>query len=174
LATARAFAAEGSVALWDLSPAVVTTAAQINKEFGVAVFPRQVDMADFDAVQTAFDETKSKLGAIVHVVHCASVGSHKFGFPFTNLTPNDWRKVLEVNIMGMVNVAHAATNTMIQAAGEPLFFWVRWRARLDRRLIHPTARARPRISTSHNVWPRTWPATAFASTPFAQAWCNRH
>ncbi len=116
LATARAFAEEGcSVALWDLLPDVTQGAAQISNEFGVSVYPKQVDMADFEAVKAAFDETKSNLGVVDHVIHCAAVGSRKFGFPFTNLTPSDWRKVLDVNVLGMVNLAHVASSMMIQA-----------------------------------------------------------
>lgn len=41
------------------------------------------------------------------IVHAAAIGSGQFGFPFTNLSPRDWRRVLEVNVMGMVEVAHA-------------------------------------------------------------------
>ena len=41
--------------------------------------------------------------------------SGKFGFPFTNLTPADWPRVLNVNILGMVNVAHALAPRMVEA-----------------------------------------------------------
>ena len=44
---------------------------------------------------------------VSHLVHAAAVGSGKFGFPFTNLEPADWARVLGVNVMGMVHVAHA-------------------------------------------------------------------
>ncbi len=46
-------------------------------------------------------------------MHAAAVGSSKFGFPFTNLTPADWPRVLEVNIMGMTHVAHAVAPAMV-------------------------------------------------------------
>ena len=42
-----------------------------------------------------------------HVVFCVGVGSGKFGFPFWNLAPGDWARVLEINLIGAVNVAHA-------------------------------------------------------------------
>jgi 2-hydroxycyclohexanecarboxyl-CoA dehydrogenase len=51
--------------------------------------------------------------SVEHVVHCAAIGSGKFGFPFTNLEPRDWLRPLQVNVMGMVNVAHALTPHMI-------------------------------------------------------------
>ena len=48
---------------------------------------------------------RGELGPIEHIVHAAAIGSGKFGFPFTNLTPADWPRVFEVNVMGMVNLA---------------------------------------------------------------------
>jgi 2-hydroxycyclohexanecarboxyl-CoA dehydrogenase len=45
--------------------------------------------------------------AVDHVVFCVGIGSGKFGFPFWNLEPSDWARVLEVNLIGAVNVAHA-------------------------------------------------------------------
>ena len=33
--------------------------------------------------------------------HAAAVGSGKFGFPFSNLKPEDWPRVLNVNVMVM-------------------------------------------------------------------------
>ena len=116
LATANALAAEGcSVAIWDLSPAVATIAAEIEKTHGVTAIGLQVDAVDLAAVQRAFEATLAKFNTVEHVVHCAAIGSKKFGFPFTNLDPSDWPRTLEINIMGMVNVAHAATEAMIRA-----------------------------------------------------------
>jgi NAD(P)-dependent dehydrogenase (short-subunit alcohol dehydrogenase family) len=42
-----------------------------------------------------------------HVVYSAGAGSGKFGFPFWNMHPADWKHVLDVNLMGAVNIAHA-------------------------------------------------------------------
>ena len=52
-------------------------------------------------------------GPVDHVVHCAAIGSGKFGFPFTNLDPADWKRVLDVNILGMVQIAHALTPALV-------------------------------------------------------------
>jgi 2-hydroxycyclohexanecarboxyl-CoA dehydrogenase len=124
LATAELFAAEGcSVALWDLAHGVVETAADFARRPGVKAIGVQVDVTDFPAVRRAIDESRARLGTIDHVVHCAAVGSGKFGFPFTNLAPDDWRRALDINIMGMVNVAHAATPAMV-AAGRGTFVFL--------------------------------------------------
>jgi 2-hydroxycyclohexanecarboxyl-CoA dehydrogenase len=99
-ACAKALEREGCrVAVWDLSP----------EPPGL-----KVDVADFAAVQAALSETESLLGPIDHVVHAAAVGSGKFGFPFTNLEPAHWQRVLDVNIMGMVHVAHAVSAGMVR------------------------------------------------------------
>lgn len=53
--------------------------------------------------QFASDNNSSIYG----LVHAAAIGSGNFGFPFTNLSPDDWHRVLQVNVMGMVEMAHA-------------------------------------------------------------------
>ncbi len=112
LAAARAFAAEGcAVFLWDRDPSVEHVARQLAEEFGVSAVGTVLDVTDFDAVTRAAETS----GAVGHVVHCAAVGSGKFGFPFTNLTPADWPRVLNVNVLGMVNVAHALAPRMVEA-----------------------------------------------------------
>jgi len=112
LATAHAFAEEGcALILWDRDPVVEQVANLIASECGVAAIGRVVDITNDAAVRHAVDAASS----IDHVAHCAARGSGKFGFPFTNLSPADWRGVLEVNIMGTVNVAHAITPRLVAA-----------------------------------------------------------
>lgn len=81
------------------------------------VLGRQVDVTDEGAVRAAFAELGTAPGAFDHVVVAAGVGSGKFGFPFTNLEPRDWPRVLDVNLMGTVHVAHACVDTL-RAKGE--------------------------------------------------------
>jgi NAD(P)-dependent dehydrogenase (short-subunit alcohol dehydrogenase family) len=57
-----------------------------------------------------------------HVVFCVGAGSGKFGFPFWNLDPSDWARVLEINLIGAVNVAHAfAPKLVAHGRGTMLF-----------------------------------------------------
>jgi NAD(P)-dependent dehydrogenase (short-subunit alcohol dehydrogenase family) len=115
-ATAEAFAAEGAaVAMWDVSGNVGERSAKLAKRFGVRTSGLTLDVADFASVERARDDTRATLGGIDHVVHCAAIGSGKFGFPFTNLAPDDWRRTLEINVMGMVNVAHALAPAFVTA-----------------------------------------------------------
>ncbi len=113
-ACARGLAREGcSVALWDVSANVSETAAALSEDFGCQSFGLVVDVARFEAVELAVQETEAALGPISHLVHAAAIGSGKFGFPFTNLKPSDWARVLEVNVLGMVHVAQALARGMI-------------------------------------------------------------
>jgi 2-hydroxycyclohexanecarboxyl-CoA dehydrogenase len=97
-AIAELFRAEGArVAVWDRT--------ELTGEPEIASFP--VDITDRVAIGNATARTIERFGRIDHLVHAAAIGSGKFGFPFDNLTPEDWPRVLEVNIMGMTNVAHA-------------------------------------------------------------------
>ena len=99
LACVQALEREGCrVAVWDLSAGV--------------------DVSDYEAVQKA----ANALGPVDHLVHAAAVGSGNFGFPFTNLEPNDWRRVLDVNIMGMVHVAHAIAPGMAARKSASMVF----------------------------------------------------
>ena len=50
------------------------------------------------------------------------MGSGKFGFPFTNLEPGDWRRVMEVNVMGMVHVAQACAAGMVERRAGTMVF----------------------------------------------------
>ncbi len=114
LACARGFAREGCrIALWDVSAGVIEAAAAIAADFAPPALGLVVDVRDFTAVQAAAHTTETALGNISHLVHAAAVGSGKFGFPFTNLNPSDWPRVLDVNIMGMVHVAQATAKGMI-------------------------------------------------------------
>ncbi len=110
-AIAEGFVAEGArVAVWDIAP----NAPEVAAELGAAVLGIVVDVTQPDSIAAALDRTLQYFGGSVdHLVHSAAVASGKFGFPFTNLAAADWPRVLQVNIMGMVNIAHALTPGMI-------------------------------------------------------------
>ncbi len=59
--------------------------------------------------------SRDRFGRCDHVVFAVGVGSGKFGFPFWKLEPADWERVLKVNLIGAVNVAHAFAPAMAEA-----------------------------------------------------------
>jgi 2-hydroxycyclohexanecarboxyl-CoA dehydrogenase len=86
----------------------------------------KVDITSEQSVQQAIQRTVQyarDLGRSLNgLVHAAAIGSGRFGFPFTNLQPNDWRQVLDVNIMGMVYVAHAVAPVIQQSSSGSMVF----------------------------------------------------
>ncbi|MFO0918383.1 MAG: SDR family oxidoreductase [Planctomycetaceae bacterium] len=114
LATARLFAQETCrVALWDAHSDVQKIAAQLQQETGASILGVPVDVSQRSSVAAALEQTLASAGTIDHFVHAAAIGSGKFGFPFTNVDPDDWRRILEINVMGMTYVAHAVAPEMI-------------------------------------------------------------
>lgn len=122
-ACAQLLASEGCrVALWDVSTRTKEMATALSCEVSVPSHGQVVDLSDAAAVETALRDTETVLGPPSrppsHLVHAAAIGSGRFGFPFTNLQPGDWPRVLEVNIMGMVHAAHAfAPGMMARRSG---------------------------------------------------------
>ena len=126
------------------------------------------DVTDFAAVRRAAEDVANRFGRCDHVVFAVGLGSGKFGFPFWKLEPADWERVLKVNLIGAVNVAHAFAPAMAEAAhgtrraGHPLSTRARCSssppspARSARRPTRRTAPPRPRSSTSPSAPPRTW------------------
>jgi 2-hydroxycyclohexanecarboxyl-CoA dehydrogenase len=122
-ATAQAFAAEGArVAILDRGDDTQPVASEISMKYSVRTLGLTADVTDENALSTAANRVIEGLGPIDHVVHAAAIGSGKFGFPFTNLTPADWPRVLKVNVMGMVNVAHAIAPAMAERGRGTMLF----------------------------------------------------
>lgn len=120
---ARAFAAEGAaVALLDRDASVTETAQQISAETGTLTISLVVDVCDLSRLHDCAREVMTAFGRIDHVVFAVGIGSGRFGFPFWNLTPDDWPRVLMVNVVGAVNVAHTFVPFLREArAGTMLF-----------------------------------------------------
>ena len=85
------------------------------------------DTAPFATTQgdvTSLDQVKAfanTFAAIDHVIFSVGAGSGKFGFPFWNVPPADWARVLDINLVGAVNVAHAfAPGLIARGAGSLL------------------------------------------------------
>jgi 2-hydroxycyclohexanecarboxyl-CoA dehydrogenase len=122
-ATAELFAAEGSsLLLWDISAEVEQVSREIASQYGTQVQWQIVDIVNLLSLQQALDHHLAVDRSINHVVHCAAIGSGKFGFPFTNLMAEDWRRTLEVNIMGMTNLALTLTPHLIQQSAGTFVF----------------------------------------------------
>ncbi len=74
----------------------------------VAGHPVELDVTDFAACAAAVGEVAS-LDVLVN-----NAGTDEFGF-FTYTTPEQWQKVIAINLLGVMNCTHAALPAMQQA-----------------------------------------------------------
>jgi 2-hydroxycyclohexanecarboxyl-CoA dehydrogenase len=86
--------------VWDVSADVSATATELG---GTGW---QVDVSDAPAVRAATAETWAQFGGVDHLVFAVGIGSGKFGFPFWKVEPEEWDRVLRVNLIGAANLAH--------------------------------------------------------------------
>jgi len=123
LAIARAFAEEGAVVgIIDRSREAEGRAGEIAAEFGVRACGIVTDVTDYAAVQQAAEGVERELGPVQHIVYAAGMGSGKFGFPFWNLSPKDWDRVLQVNLLGAVNAAHVFAPRLVKIKRGTMLF----------------------------------------------------
>lgn len=116
LAVAHCFASEGvGIAILDVSPNTNEIAAEIRNRYGLPCFGIHADVTDEQGMNQSVAQAIDKLKGLDHVVHCAAMGSGKFGFPFTNMQPSDWDRTLRANVMGMVHLAYAVTPTLVES-----------------------------------------------------------
>ena len=76
---------------------------------------------------TSYDEVRAfadGIDDVNHVIFSVGAGSGKFGFPFWDLEPGDWARVIEINLIGAVNVAHAFAPKLIASGSGSMLFLV--------------------------------------------------
>jgi NAD(P)-dependent dehydrogenase (short-subunit alcohol dehydrogenase family) len=122
-AIAAAFAAEGAgVVVMDRDSEAHVVARELGRRQHVRGLGLVADATDYQAMRQAAAQTAEIFGRIDHIVFAVGIGSGKYGFPFWNLEPSDWGRVLEVNVGGAVNVAHAFAPALVQARSGTMLF----------------------------------------------------
>lgn len=123
LAIGRAFLAEeASLVIVDRDAGGEHVAGEMASQAKAAARAIVADATDYAAMQRAARTTAKSFGRCDHVVYAAGAGSGKYGFPFWNLEPGDWDRVLEINLVGAVNVAHAFSPLLVEARRGTLLF----------------------------------------------------
>ena len=97
---------------WD-EKAGVETCAEIVEKGGKATF-QKVNVADYDAVETAVKEAAENFGAINSLA--VSAGIQRYGTA-TSTSEDDWNEVLNVNLKGAWNAAKAVIPYLQKAGG---------------------------------------------------------
>lgn len=115
LAIATEFMQEGAVvALLDRDAVVLQAAAELAEQFSNRCVGWQADVTDTVGMQRVAAEIAGRWGGCQHLVFAAGLGSGKFGFPFWNLAPADWPRVVDVNLLGAVHTLHAFREQLCQ------------------------------------------------------------
>jgi NAD(P)-dependent dehydrogenase (short-subunit alcohol dehydrogenase family) len=110
LATARAFAACGCrIVLLDVEPMRLEVAAS-ELARGTEVLPLVASVSDPDAVQQAFASAATRFGSIDVLFGSAGISMNR---PTLDLTYEDWRRTLDVNLTGVFLCSQAAARHML-------------------------------------------------------------
>ncbi|MBE1555979.1 3-ketoacyl-ACP reductase [Sporosarcina limicola] len=111
-ATAIAFAKEGiHLGLIGRTSANLEKVTKELEEYGVNVSMAVADVSDNESVIAAVTHIKSELGPIDILINNAGIG--KFG-KFLELTPEEFKNIIDVNLMGVYYVTRAVLPEMIE------------------------------------------------------------
>lgn len=104
-------AAGGSVAIWGSNPERNAEAVERAKEDGVVLHALRCDVRDEAAVEVAFGETLEAVGPLRACFANAAVDGYEH--PFVEMTLDEWRRVLSVNLDGVFLTLRAAARHMV-------------------------------------------------------------
>ena len=111
-ATAIAFAKEGiHVGLVGRTAANLEEVAKELSQYGVNVTMATADVSDNESVIAAVEHIKAELGPIDILINNAGIG--KFG-KFLELSPEEFKNIIDVNLMGVYYVTRAVLPEMIE------------------------------------------------------------
>ena len=111
-ATAIAFAKEGiNLGLLGRTIENLEAVASELQTYGVKVSIAAADVSNMESVNTAVEKIRGELGPIDILVNNAGIS--KFG-KFLEVDPEDWAKIIQVNVMGVYYVTRAVLPDMIQ------------------------------------------------------------
>ncbi|WP_104492478.1 glucose 1-dehydrogenase [Acinetobacter indicus] len=111
-ATCRRLAEEGAkVAIFDMNMTAAEQLAQeINQQNGQALAV-QCDITNHNTVEQAVQQVESKLGPVDGLVNNAGWDIFK---PFVKTNPQEWDKLIQINLVGMLNMHFAVLKGMVE------------------------------------------------------------
>ncbi|MCW5656995.1 MAG: SDR family oxidoreductase [Burkholderiaceae bacterium] len=111
-----AFAGEGAhITVGDIDTAQAEKTAEFARKLGAAsVQVVKTDVTNLEQVQAMFKAATDKHGRVDVLVN--NVGWDNLMF-FTQTTPDFWRKVIDINYVGVLNCTKTALDTMIKQNG---------------------------------------------------------
>ena len=107
---ARGFAAAGARVVLADRDAKVNSRVDELRQAGAEALALTFDITDAAAVERAFDEAGERFGQVDIVVNNAAIIIRK---PFLELTQEDWRQVIDVDLTACFTVAQSAARRMV-------------------------------------------------------------
>lgn len=115
-ASALLFAQEGArVVIAEYDTVRATRVAEEITEAGGEALPLTVDVSDQEQVRTMTEQAAAHFGRLDILFCNAGIGMPSI--PFAEQTADQWRRVLDVNVIGMFNCIQAATPHLKAAGG---------------------------------------------------------
>jgi 2-hydroxycyclohexanecarboxyl-CoA dehydrogenase len=110
---ALALATEGAnVAVFDVNRAAARETADAIGKGGRRALAIEVDVTDLDQVETATTDVLAAFARLDVLVNNAGWTPSE---PFAGSSPETWRKVIDVNYLGVLNCTRTALHTMVPA-----------------------------------------------------------
>jgi NAD(P)-dependent dehydrogenase (short-subunit alcohol dehydrogenase family) len=107
-AAAQRLASEGaSVVISDIKGH--EAAAQKLSDTGARVISITADVTKFDSVDQLVAQTMSNFGGIDILVNNAAISAELRPAPFEQASPEEWRRIYEVNVIGVFNMCKAVS-----------------------------------------------------------------
>lgn len=101
-----------NVVIFDINgEAAAQTAEDIAQNYGCKTFSLQVDVTDYDAVKKALEESVKQMGSIELLFNNAGIVIQK---PVIEASPEEWLKVIDVNLNGVFYVAQLFGKYLIE------------------------------------------------------------
>ncbi len=114
--TALAFAKRGAnLVISDINPARLDDVKKEIEALDVSCLARAANVADEAAMQAFAAEVHAKVGAVDVLVNNAGIG---YLGPFLKSPLDSWRRILDINVMGVVHGCHFFLPKMVAAGGE--------------------------------------------------------
>jgi len=118
-ATLAALAADGARLLtFGRNPEPLEEAARRAREAGGEIHALTADAATRDGIAAAYKAVDTQLGGIDMLVACAALGAQ----PIHEMADEDWRYVIETNLVGYLACAREAILRMAPTGGGHLLF----------------------------------------------------
>ena len=117
-AVGERFMREGAaIGVLDINAAAKDEVVQGFGELGGRVHFEACDVSDQDSAEQAVAATAEALGGVDYLINCAARHLTFYSQPPTQLPRDHWRLLLEVNVIGIVNVSAACRPFMARRGG---------------------------------------------------------